>query len=603
MIDWLELCKKRRAEGYYRPSDATLDEIEYYSKLRTLSPLEEFTQLPRIKQYNDLKPQTHGSASFMKKNEVIGIGLDQQGKDAKISPYLGLLPPDDDNSNSASIFARSPSSINNPQNEELPDGNGHIGTFATTRAGKGTGQIAQNLLSWGGSVLVLDVKGENYYRSAGYRTDEMKQNVFRFAPFEDDSDIWNPILSIRANLNWTESTRKERCQEEEDARYLTNLLIKPSGSPKDVFWENCAKNFLEGLLLHVRTAEIPLGIGDEKKPEYQHRVHERSMREVSRLLTLGQDDFTSLLGDMCESKRTLIFQAGNTLTRSLSGDGETGQSIFLAVSEQIKVWSYERIYGATYRAFVDANDREPSPNDFTFSEMRKGNTSIYLIIPPEYLEEYCSVLRVMVGFALRELKDSYMKSKTDPEYHNKPPVLFILDEFPQLGHMSPIENGLSYLAGFGVRLWFFIQDISQLKLHYENSWQSILANTEFKSFFGVNDIETANLVSEMIGTTTVDDSSKTNGASFSTTSGYQNDYPSNYSKTLGSNSSNTSSHTSRRLMTPDEVMRMPHNKQLIFIKGLRPIFCDRPNYYDNKIWLERSKIPAPKQIDFYDAFD
>lgn len=56
-------------------------------------------------------------------------------------------------------------------------------------------------------------------------------------------------------------------------------------------------------------------------------------------------------------------------------------------------------------------------------------------------------------------------------------------------------------------------------------------------------------------------------------------------------------------MTPDEVMRMPHNKQLIFIKGLRPIFCDRPNYYDNKIWLERSKIPAPKQIDFYDAFD
>ena len=69
----------------------------------------------------------------------------------------------------------------------------------------------------------------------------MHQKVVRFAPFEKDSEIWNPLMSIRVKLNGTELTTEEQCQEEEDARYLTNLLITPSGSHNDVFWESSAK--------------------------------------------------------------------------------------------------------------------------------------------------------------------------------------------------------------------------------------------------------------------------------------------------------------------------------------------------------------------------
>lgn len=332
----------------------------------------------------------------------------------------------------------------------MPEGNGHLLTIAPTRAGKGTGQIIFNLLTWTGSVLVIDIKGENYLRSAGYREKKLKQKVIRFAPFEKVSDVWNPILSIRADPNSHESTPEE----EEDARYLTNLLITPSGSGDAVFWENSAKNFLEGLLLYVHTALLTSANLDSNDPEHQYQLRERSMREVRRLLSLEKKAFKKLLTAMGETKRPLIVQAGNNLSRLMSGNSKTGQSILAMALEQTAVWAYQRLHKVTYKQSEKPDDLEPAPNDFSFEQMRDGNTSIYLIIPPDYLTEYRAVLRVMIGFAMRELRQSFAQYKKDNKHQDKPPVLFILDEFPQLAYMRPIEEALLYLAGYDVRLWF-----------------------------------------------------------------------------------------------------------------------------------------------------
>jgi type IV secretion system protein VirD4 len=547
--------------------------------------------LAKVQQSYNSSSQTHGSASFMIKDEVVALGLDQQGEGKKICPYLGRVQRGDGSAPATFLYARSPSSIPLPQNEELPDGNGHLLTVAPTRAGKGTGQIITNLLSWEGSVLVLDVKGENYLLSAGYRTHEMRQNVFRFAPFEEDSDAWNPIMCIRANLNWPKSTWEEQCQAEEDTVYLANLIISPSGNPADRFWEEEAKNFLEGLLLHVRTTELSSNTDD---PDLQHKVRERSISEVRRLLTLNPDSFLSLLGDMSESNRNLVRERAAILERQLSGKGELGRNILSAITNQTQIWSNSRVRRVTYKPSEDPVDREPAENDFNFSELRNGNTTIYLIIPPENLSTYRSLLRVMTGIAIRDLKNSYYKSEIDTNHDAIPPVLIILDEFPQLAHMSPIEEGLGYLAGYGVRLWFFVQDMSQLKLHYKRSWQSFMANTETKCFFGVNDIETAKLVSEMTGTATVEHFSCTDGTSNGTTYG---SYYTQNSHTRSQNSSDTLTYTSRPLLTPDEVMRMPNDMQLIFIKGLRPIFCDIVKFFKLNLY-EYSKIAPPKKINF-----
>jgi type IV secretion system protein VirD4 len=297
---------------------------------------------------------------------------------------------------------------------------------------------------------------------------------------------------------------------------------------------------------------------------------------------------------MSESTRNLVRERGAILERQLSGKGELGRNILFAITNQTQIWSDSRARGVTYKASEDPVDREPAENDFNLSELRNGNTTIYLIIPPENLSTYRSLLRVMTGIAIRDLKNSYYKSEIDTNHDAKPPVLVILDEFPQLAHMSPIEEGLGYLAGYGIRLWFFVQDISQLKLHYKRSWQSFMANTETKCFFGVNDIETAKLVSEMAGTATVEHYSYTNGTSNGTTYG---SYYTQNSQTQSQNSSDTLTHTSRPLLTPDEVMRMPNDMQLIFIKGLRPIFCDLAKFFEFTLY-ENSKIAPPKKINF-----
>jgi type IV secretion system protein VirD4 len=236
--------------------------------------------------------------------------------------------------------------------------------------------------------------------------------------------------------------------------------------------------------------------------------------------------------------------------------------------------------------------------------MRDGNTSIYLIIPPDYLTEYRAVLRVMIGFAMRELRTSFKESKENSNYQDKPPILFILDEFPQLAYMRPIEEALLYLAGYGVRFWFFVQDVSQLQLHYKNSWQTFFSNTSTQCFFGVSDIATANLVSERAGMTTVQHNTYAYGPSM--TSAYVSRFgtqPRNTVDSLADHNSwqpysKTVADSSRLLITPDEVMRMYDDQQIVFMKGLKPIHCYRTNYYDFIDLNEHSKILPPKEINF-----
>jgi type IV secretion system protein VirD4 len=413
--------------------------------------------------------------------------------------------------------------------------------------------------------------------------------VYAFALSGEGGDVFNPIMSIRANLNWAESSVEERCNEEEDASYIENLLFTPSDGNEDSFWDGSAKSFIKGVLLHVRTAELLTNADDRNDPDKQHRVRERSMREVRRLICLEPDSFASLLEDMGESQRPLISEAGNHLKKLVSDDGKIGLSIWATAKEQTKAWSFERVHQATYKPSGNP-DGEPAPNDFTFEQLRDGNTSIYLIVPPEHLSMYRAVLRLIVGCALRELKDSHNKAKLDPEGDDKPPVLFLLDEFPQLAYMQPIEEAMAYMAGYGVRLWLFVQDIGQLKRHYKDAWQTFMANTEAKCFFGVNDIETATWLSETLGTTTVDDVTHTSGSS--------NTYPEFGNITYTNSSSVTTAHVARRLMTPDEIMRMPYHEQIILIKGLKPIFCDRPGYHECSLLNQSSKIPPLKLIDF-----
>jgi type IV secretory pathway TraG/TraD family ATPase VirD4 len=205
--------------------------------------------------------------------------------------------------------------------------------------------------------------------------------------------------------------------------------------------------------------------------------------------------------------------------------------------------------------------------------------------------------------------------------------------------MRPIEEALLYLAGYDVRFWFFVQDVSQLKLHYKNSWQSFFANTGTQCFFGISDIDTANLVSDIAGITTVAHPSHTYTFSIPNMGGeplyylskFDNKYyqiqpyslnhlteffnssqdrvvyryrydpyiMNGYYEAVPSiDRSSTVSNTSRPLITSDEVMRLPENEQIVFMKGIKPINCFRLSYYEFTNLQERSKIKPPYNVHF-----
>jgi type IV secretion system protein VirD4 len=384
---------------------------------------------------------------------------------------------------------------------------GHMITFAPTRSGKGVGHVIPNLLTHPGSVVVNDIKGENY--AVSQRERRKFNKVFTFAPFHEFSSHYNPLDFIRIGTP----------DELDDVSLIADMLIPEEGG-NDPFWDREAKNLYTALILHVATSRPPVL---------------RNLGEVRYLIMQSKDDFNFTIKEMTKSKNEHVRKFGAALSAT---EAKVMASVLSTARSKTAVWDSPRLQAITSRS------------DFQLADIKKEPTSLYIIIPPEYLDVYQPLIRLMIGLSLAAMT----KTKGKPEK----PVLFLVDEFPALGYMKPIEMGLGYLAGYGVTIWTFIQDLSQLKNTYKDKWESFLANCSVRCAFGTNDVDTAKVLSDMLGQATI--RVKSTGQSDSGTSA-------NYSE------------TSRALMTPDEIMIMPFDSQLIFVQGMRPIVAEKIMYF------------------------
>jgi hypothetical protein len=146
------------------------------------------------------------------------------------------------------------------------------------------------------------------------------------------------------------------------------------------------------------------------------------------------------------------------------------------------------------------------------------------------------------------------------------PVLYLLDEFAALGHLAPVERAMGLMAGYGVQLWPILQDVHQLRATYGQRAGTFLSNAGVLQVFGVNDHDSARLVSDLLGQET---------AVFQT-----------MSRALDSEKSGISygeQHTARPLLTPDEVRNLPQNVELLFLAGQRPIVAGKLAYYADDV--------------------
>ena len=401
---------------------------------------------------------------------------------------------------------------------------GHLITFAPTRSGKGVGHVIPNLLVHPGSVVVNDIKGENHAVTARYRSTFSK--VIVFSPFGEKSDCFNPIDFIRINTE----------NELDDTKLVADMMIQDD-NPNDPFWSREARTWVEGLLLYV---------AHESPPPL------RNIAEVRYLLMQTRRDWELMVEDMLRCKNPGIKRVAASITAT---EPKVAASILSTAKSQTAVWDSPKLQKITSRS------------DFRMEDIKTQNVSLYIVIPPESLNVYAPVVRLMIGMSVKAMT----RIAGQPKHR----VLFLVDEFPALGKMQPIEEGVGFLAGYGINLWLFIQDLSQIKKLYDAKWETLIANCSVRVAFGTNDVETAKTLSDMLGTATIEVES----VGTQKGSALKKLNPLNALK--ASTDSINKSATARALMTPDEVMRLANDSQLIFVQGMRPVVAEKIRYYED----------------------
>ncbi|ENV35476.1 type IV secretory system conjugative DNA transfer family protein [Acinetobacter gerneri] len=426
---------------------------------------------------------------------------------------------------------------------------GHVMTIAPTGSGKGVGLVTPTLLEYPGSTIVLDPKGENYAITARYRRDVLGHKIYAIDPYNVLKG-----LGIEANVcsfNWLDYIDINSPDVVNQSSLIADMIVVAEGNSSDSsdHFNESAKSFLRGLLVHV--ASFP--------------IEKRNMREVRRLVSeTTPEEWDNLLIDMQlnEAGHNMAIRAAN----SLMATPEKEQGSILSTLRR-------------HTAFLD----DPritdtlAHSDFNLRQLKREKMTVYLVMPPNLLEINKSFLRTAFGLALDGIT-----SVTDKPEHK---VLFLFDEFAQLGRMKTIEKALSIIRSYDARFWFIFQDISQLKDNYGSAWNTFISNCGATQYFGVGDYDTAKYVSDTLGKTTVE---------YSTSS--QNSGTSMGGMNVNSSSGDGLSQqfTARDLMTPEEVSKLPSDKVIVMIsgKGEAPYLLDRITYHEDAAY-DGSYDPNP----------
>ena len=413
-------------------------------------------------------------------------------------------------------------------------GDRHLLTVAPTRAGKGVSAIIPNLLTYPGSALVIDPKGENALITAIQRH-KMGHAVMLVDPWDLASSRMGTEPARFNPIDWL---RPDDPDIGENAMLLADALVVPSGGGKDKFWDEEAKALLVGLILYVATAD----------EEADHR----NLGRVRDLLMLNKTGMTELFGTMAMASNHIVATTG---------------SRFLLKSEELL--SNVLATAQSHTHFLDSpRIRESlSVSDFGFEQLKTHRMSIYLILPADRLNTFGRWLRLLIQQAI---------TVNARNIDQKPahPVLFMLDEMPALGHLSMIEQAYGLMAGFGIQLWGIVQDLSQLKRIYGDSWETFIGNSGVLQYFGSRDQMTANYFSSLCGVTTTMNIGESIARSFSSSA--------NGSSSSTSNST-TFGHIQRSLAFPDELMRMPDHQQLLLVQNHNPISGLKMRWYEHPV--------------------
>ena len=437
------------------------------------------------------------------------------------------------------------------------DDNRHLMTVAGSRAGKSVGLVS-NLMFYRGSVLVTDPKGELANLTAA-RREKLGQKIHVLDPFNKGTA---ELAKYQASYNPMDILDLESESILEDAAQIAEALVVSSPDQKDPHWDESARNFIEGVILYVATAD--------------RHSHERNLITVRRLLASALVPGTSAEEERAPKKRGAkselyelmlrsaqeldVDQATAPIAHALRAAAldffEKGESEIAGVLSTVNRHTKFLDYPAFRRVLQDSS--------FDLGELKRdpAGVSIYLCFPATRAELSKRWMRLFVN----QLLDAMEREKAVPPA----PVLVCLDEFPVLGHMRQLETAAGLIASFDVKLWFILQDWSQVKALYGERWETFAGNAGILQFFGNNDMATAEYISRRLGKAQVEVFRRGEVAQDQSEKGL---------------SGRSQSIELYDLITADEVMRTfarsdPQKRQLVLWAGKHPMILERVEHYN-----------------------
>ncbi len=400
-----------------------------------------------------------GRASVKKKPAALAkAGPPARAEDDKLTGYDLLLGW------TARDAARDPIGFSAPRAAPAPEAgespilygeDRHLVTIAPTGAGKGRSIIIPNLLRFEGSVIVIDPKGETWH-TTNRRRREMGQEVRLLDPFG--------VISRRTDsLNPFDLFDRPGALLDADAEMLASLLAGDAGFHKEPFWDNWGRSLMSGVIAAV--AET--GGGGER--------HFGKVREI-----LMSDDAVYNLAALIENHEHLNRLSKQNISSFLPITEQTRSGILSTAQSYLKVVNSDSALRSLSRSTIDLD------------AVRKGDPmTIYIVVPPDKLESHGALLRLWVGALMLTVMGRRRRPKRS--------TLFLLDECAQLGEFGPLRQSMTLLRGYGLQVWPFFQDLSQLQRLYPNDWRTIFNNAGVFQLFGVANHLMARESADLIG--------------------------------------------------------------------------------------------------------
>ena len=415
---------------------------------------------------------------------------------------------------------------------------------APTRSGKGVGVVIPNLLEYRESVVVLDIKQENYELTSGWRASQ-GQEVYLFNPFAENRHThrWNPLSYVSQDPAFRVS----------DLMSIAAMLY-PDGSDEQKFWVSQARNAFMAFTLFL----FGKWDDDEKNGIPLQLRNKPTLGAVYRLSSGDGSDLRQLY-QLLAQQTFLDGNAQAAFANLLSQANETFASILGTFKEPLNAWINPVLDAAT------------SEDDFLLTDVRKKKMTIYIGIQPNKLAES----RLIVNLFFSQLINLNTKELPQNNPALKHQCLLLMDEFTSIGKVEIIASAVSYMAGYNMRLLPVIQSMSQLDATYgKDVSRTLITNHALQIVFAPREQQDANDYSDMLGYTTVRKENITRGREVS----------------------RSHSEERRALMLPQELKAMGSEKEVFLYEGIpHPVMCEKIRYYRDKYFtarlLPKTEIP------------